>query len=125
MKKSGKKQNKIIVLCAVLCLTATGCSSTGLAESKDVCSCSLRVGNRCIALIQVVLIYFGSIRSLNGNCCALLLIRSPGNIIIRYRTLALGQIQLQLQWFFTGNIKKLTDRIITGSTDSKLMQTYL
>lgn len=34
MKKSGKKQNKIIVLCAVLCLTATGCSSTGLAQES-------------------------------------------------------------------------------------------
>ena len=78
-------------------MTSGEVTPTGLPESKDVCSCSLRIGNRCIALIQVVLIYFGSIRSLNGNCCALLLIRSPGNIIIRYRTLALGQIQLQLQ----------------------------
>ena len=34
MKKSGKKQNKIIVLCALLCLTATGCSSTGLAQES-------------------------------------------------------------------------------------------
>ena len=34
MKKSGKKQNKIIVLCALLCLSATGCSSTGLAQES-------------------------------------------------------------------------------------------
>ena len=34
MKKFGKKQNKIIALCALLCFTATGCSSTGLAQES-------------------------------------------------------------------------------------------
>lgn len=35
MKKFRKEQNKIIALCAVLCLAATGCSSTGLAQESS------------------------------------------------------------------------------------------
>lgn len=34
MKKFGKKQNKIIAWCALLCLITTGCSSTGLAQES-------------------------------------------------------------------------------------------
>ena len=56
---------------------------TGFAEGKHMCSHVLRVGNRRITLIQVVLVYLCSVRSLNGNRRTLFLIRSPGNIIIR------------------------------------------
>ena len=34
MKKFRKEQNRIIALCMVLCIVATGCSSTGLAQES-------------------------------------------------------------------------------------------